>query len=199
MRASRPDLDQLNNEELLLRARSMQPHLISMFEQHVWASLGSSNGPGILAALLAEVGRSNDVVKLLSGIGDVDSADISRELWKLSRIIRSSEELSSAFDQSVSSHLLDGSFPEFSEKFQTFLYNHGARGPNEWDIGAHTYETNPDLALSMLNVMRKQDDSADPELAIQETHKSVMISVLNFQSCLVKTKKHRFVCRWYAS
>lgn len=167
IRKSRPDLDQLSNEELLSRARSLQPYLISMFEEHVWASLGSSNGPGILSALLAEVDRSDDVVKLLSGIGDVDSADIGRELWKLSRMIRSSLEISNAFDDGVSDNLLDRCPPEFTEAFQTFLYNHGARGPNEWDIGAHTYETNPVLALSMLNAMRQQDESADPELAIQ--------------------------------
>ena len=171
IRASRPDLSQLTIAELLSRARSLQPHLISMFEQHVWASLGASNGPGILGALLAEIGRSDDVVKLLSGIGDVDSADIGRELWKLSRMVRSSSEISSAFDMGTSDGLLDRCPPEFNEAFQTFLYNHGSRGPNEWDIGAHTYETNPELALSMLNAMRQQDDSADPEVAIQRNSK----------------------------
>ena len=166
IRASRPDLSELSNQELIARARSLQPHLISMFEQHVWASLGASNGPGILAALLGEIDRSDDVVKLLSGIGDVDSADIGRELWKLSRMIRSSSELSKLFDQGVSENLLEQCSNDFSEAFATFLYNHGSRGPNEWDIGAHTYETNPELALSMLNAMRQQGDSADPELAI---------------------------------
>ena len=166
IRASRPDLSELSNQELIARARSLQPHLISMFEQHVWASLGASNGPGILAALLGEIDRSDDVVKLLSGIGDVDSADIGRELWKLSRMIRSSSELSKLFDQGVSENLLEQCSNDFSEAFAAFLYNHGSRGPNEWDIGAHTYETNPELALSMLNAMRQQDDSADPELAI---------------------------------
>ena len=166
IRASRPDLSELSNQELIARARSLQPHLISMFEQHVWASLGASNGPGILAALLGEIDRSDDVVKLLSGIGDVDSADIGRELWKLSRMIRSSSELSKLFDQGVSENLLEQCSNDFSEAFAAFLYNHGSRGPNEWDIGAHTYETNPELALSMLNAMRQQADSADPELAI---------------------------------
>ena len=166
IRASRPDLSELSDQELIARARSLQPHLISMFEQHVWASLGASNGPGILAALLGEIDRSDDVVKLLSGIGDVDSADIGRELWKLSRMIRSSSELSKLFDQGVSENLLEQCSNDFSEAFAAFLYNHGSRGPNEWDIGAHTYETNPELALSMLNAMRQQDDSADPELAI---------------------------------
>ena len=93
--------------------------------------------------------------------------NIGRELWKLSRMVRANDEISSEFDNGVSEDLLDRCPKEFSEAFQTFLYNHGSRGPNEWDIGAHTYETNPGLALSMLNAMRQQDDSADPELAIQ--------------------------------
>jgi pyruvate,water dikinase len=56
---------------------------------------------------------------------------------------------------------------EFSNAFEGFLFNHGSRGPNEWDIGAHTYETKPELALSMLNSMRKQDDAVDPFLAFE--------------------------------
>ncbi|HJM29426.1 MAG: PEP-utilizing enzyme [Acidimicrobiales bacterium] len=167
IRAGRPDLSSLTNSELLARARSLQPHLVAMFEQHVWVSLGASNGPGILSALLAEVDRLDDVVKLLSGIGDVDSADIGRELWKLSRMIRQNSNLSNAFDQGVDDLILDRCSEEFGAAFNDFLYNHGSRGPNEWDIGADTYETKPELALSMLNSMRQQDDSADPEIAIQ--------------------------------
>ena len=91
VRANRPNLAGLSNAELVEHAQSLQPHLIAMFEQHVWASLGASNGPGILSALLGEIGRSEDVVKLLTGIGDVDSAEIGRELWVLSRMVRSSD------------------------------------------------------------------------------------------------------------
>ena len=171
IRAARPDLSTMSNSELLERARSLQPHLISMFEQHVWVSLGASNGPGILGALLAEVNRSDDVVKLLSGIGDVDSADIGRELWKLSRMIKNDPAITTAFDEGVDANLLNRSPEQFVEAFNTFLYNHGSRGPNEWDIGADTYETKPELALSMLNSMRAQADSADPEIAIQRNAK----------------------------
>ncbi len=161
----------MSNAELLERARSLQPHLISMFEQHVWVSLGASNGPGILGALLGEVGRSDDVVKLLSGIGDVDSADIGRELWKLSRMIKNDSAITAAFDTGVDVDLISRCPENFVEAFNTFLYNHGSRGPNEWDIGADTYETKPELGLSMLNSMRQQADSADPEIAIQRNAK----------------------------
>ena len=171
IRASRPDLSGMSNAELLERARSLQPHLITMFEQHVWVSLGASNGPGILGALLGEVGRSDDVVKLLSGIGDVDSADIGRELWKLSRMIKNDSAITAAFDIGVDVDLISRCPENFVEAFNTFLYNHGSRGPNEWDIGADTYETKPELGLSMLNSMRQQADSADPEIAIQRNAK----------------------------
>ena len=171
IRAARPDLSAMSNSELLDRARSLQPHLIAMFEQHVWVSLGASNGPGILGALLGEVNRSDDVVKLLSGIGDVDSADIGRELWKLSRMIKNDAAITSAFDAGVDGDLLNRCPEQFVEAFNTFLYNHGSRGPNEWDIGANTYETKPELGLSMLNSMRQQADSADPEIAIQRSAK----------------------------
>ena len=39
IRRNRPDLSKLSNEELVARARTMQPHLVAMFEQHAWASL----------------------------------------------------------------------------------------------------------------------------------------------------------------
>jgi len=167
IRANRPNLADLSNAELVDHARSVQPHLIAMFEQHVWSSLGASNGPGILSALLGEIGRSEDVVKLLTGIGDVDSAEIGRELWVLSRMIRASEETTFAFDQHSPDSVLEYCNEEFNNAFKEFIYNHGSRGPNEWDIGADTYETKPELALSMLNSMRKQEDTADPVLAFK--------------------------------
>ncbi len=165
LRDSRPDLGSLSNEELVARARDMQPHVVAMFEQHVWASLGASNGPGILAVLLGELGRAEDVVKLVTGIGGVDSADIGRELWRISRMIRASEELTAAFDAGSDASVLDRTNAEFKAAFADFVYEHGSRGPNEWDPGADSYETRPELAFKQLDVMRRQNDDADPEAA----------------------------------
>lgn len=165
LRDSRPDLGALSNEELVARAREMQPHVVAMFEQHVWASLGASNGPGILAALLGELGRPDDVVKLITGIGGVDSADIGRALWTLSRMIRADAGLTAAFDAGTDDGLLDRTNDAFRSAFADFIYEHGSRGPNEWDPGADSYETRPELAFKQLDVMRRQGDEADPEAA----------------------------------
>ena len=166
LRDSRPDLNALSNDELVARARAMQPHTVAMFEQHVWASLGASNGPAILAALTAELGRPEDGVRLITGIGGVDSADIGRALWKLSRTIRTSPSLTAAFDTDVDT-ALDRADDEFRAAFDEFIYEHGSRGPNEWDPGADSYESRPSLALRQLDVMRKQGDDADPARALE--------------------------------
>lgn len=167
LRDSRPDLSTLSNEALVERAREMQPHVVAMFEQHVWASLGASNGPGLLAVLLGELGRPDDVVKLITGIGGVDSADIGRELWKLSRMIRADDDLTAAFDAGTDDGLLDRTNDAFRSAFERFVYEHGSRGPNEWDPGADSYETRPGLAFKQLDVMRRQNDDADPEAAFE--------------------------------
>jgi phosphohistidine swiveling domain-containing protein len=167
LRDSRPDLFTLSDESLVARAHEMQPHLQAMFEQHVWSSLGASNGPGILAVLLGEIGRTDDLVTLLTGIGDVDSADIGRDLWKLSRMVNDSPRLTAAFDAGSDIDLFDRVDDGFKAAFDDFIYNHGSRGPDEWDAGASSYETQPTLAFKQLVVMRKQTNDADPEIALE--------------------------------
>jgi phosphohistidine swiveling domain-containing protein len=167
LRDSRPDIAATSNDDLVARAHEMQPQIVAMFEQHVWASLGASTGPGILAALLGELDRSDDLVKLITGIGGVDSADIGRHLWRLSRTINASEALTAAFNAGNGPDLMDRLDPEFRAALDEFIYEHGSRGPNEWDPGADSYETRPELAFKQLDVMRKQSDDADPEAALE--------------------------------
>ena len=168
LRDSRPDLTSLTLAELVSRAREMQDPTVQVFEQHVWASLAASNGPAILGGILAELGRESDVIKLVTGIGNVDSAEIGRELWTLSRMIRNSDSMTSHFDEHSPNVDLDELSEEFRNSLDGFLYRHGSRGPNEWDPGSDTYESNLSLTFSQLNLIRKQDDSADPLIAFEK-------------------------------
>ncbi len=166
-RDSRPDLSSLSDAELVARARSVQPHLVSFFEQHVWASLGASLGPGAIQAVVAELGRPGDAVALLTGIGDVDSAEIARHLWELSRLVRQSPVLTAAFDAGLDGLAERVAGSELERALTEFVYVHGSRGPNEWDPAADTYETSPELTFAQLDVMRRQDDSASPLAAFE--------------------------------
>jgi rifampicin phosphotransferase len=184
IRDSRPDLSAMTTQQLLGRARSIQPHLIPMFASHVKASLGASVGPGILAALTAEIDPTM-VGTLLAGIGGVDSAEIANAIWSLSRTVRASNELTALFDAGLTG-LADRLNAEatkeaatnsasdsatnsasYSAKFAAdvagFFYEYGARGPNEWDLYSESYETRPALLFSAVDRLRGNDDSADPK------------------------------------
>ena len=59
----------------------MQRYLRATFSQVVWAALGSSIGNGILPTLVTD--DPTAMAKLITGIGDVDSADIAGRIFTL--------------------------------------------------------------------------------------------------------------------
>ena len=42
----------------------------------------------------------------------------------------------------------------FREKVEQFMDDHGCRGPNEWDIRSHSYDTKPELLYSAIDRLR---------------------------------------------
>jgi pyruvate,water dikinase len=168
-RDSRPDLGTQTNEQLVARARMLQRHMRAMFSQVVWASLGGSVGPAVLSALTGELDPTA-TTKLITGVGDVDSADIAGRMFRLSRLVRNSAALTAEFDAGIVG-LLDrlrgaaganGEAAQFLADVDAFTYVHGSRGPNEYDIYSWSYETKPELVLSSIERLRLADDDADP-------------------------------------
>ena len=170
LRRNRPDLGAMTDDELVGRARSLQPWLRRLFESHTVSSSSSGIAPGVLYAIGQAIGDATVPMKLLSGLGEVDSAEPSYALWELSRMIRGSEELTGAFDAGVDGLperlLLSGSADakSFLAAFDDFLVEFGSRGPNEWEISADSWETNPRLPLIMLDRIRLQADAESPRI-----------------------------------
>ena len=172
IRDSRPDLAAQSDEQLVARAFSLQRHLRVQFSSVVWASMGSSVGPAVLPALLGDI-EPDAVAKLMAGIGDVDSAGIAGQIFEMSRLVRDSEELTSAFDGSLDG-LLDrlaasdsADVKRFLDAVGEFMYTHGSRGPNEWDVYQRSYETNPMMLLQAIERVRQSPDDANPNVAAQ--------------------------------
>jgi pyruvate,water dikinase len=170
-RRGRPDLTTLSDAELGARARSMQPTLRKLFESHTVSSSSSGVAPGILGAVGAAIGDPTIAMKLLAGIGEVDSAEPGYAMWALSRLVRSSPALTKAFDGGVDGLLgrLGGEDPEesarpFLDRFEDFLTDHGCRGPNEWELSAETWETKPSIALAAIDRIRLQHDGESPHV-----------------------------------
>ncbi len=141
-RVDRPDLTRLTDHELVERARSFLPAIRRMFERHIIVTAGTSIGAGIINGVCEAVGDPSLGLKLISGVGDVDSALPSTAMWQLSRLDPDSDEFAAGFDD--------------------FLVRYGSRGPNEWDPMSPVWETDPQLALDLIAVMRKQGDDGDP-------------------------------------
>jgi pyruvate,water dikinase len=170
LRDDRPDLAALSDAELLERARSTQPLLQHLFNQHTITSSGSGVAPGILFAVGQALGDPTLPMTLVAGIGDVDSAAPSYALWDLSRQVRASAELTAAFDAGVTG-LLDrltaaGSADATAllDGFERFVHEYGSRGPNEWEMTAETWETKPEIALAALDRTRLQADGESPQI-----------------------------------
>ncbi len=171
IRASRPDLRALSDGELLERAISLRPVCRHMFDQHINQSGAAAIGPGTIAAICGALGRPEAAMKLISGFGGVDSAAPSYAMWDLGRIVRASSSLPALFNRGpggLTAALHASTEPDaerFCEALDGFLAEFGSRGPNEWDILAETWETNPDLALAAIDRMRLAPASSAPTLS----------------------------------
>ena len=77
LRGSRPDLSTLTDAQLFDRAISLRPVLRDLFSQHINQSGAAGIGPGVLGAVCAAVGDPTATMRLLGGVGGVDSAEPS--------------------------------------------------------------------------------------------------------------------------
>jgi pyruvate,water dikinase len=168
---ARPDLGSTPDAALVARGRAMAALVDEIWVPYCQVCLAASLGPGAVQAVCAGIGRSSDAVKLLSAIGGVDSADASFAMWDLSRIVRNSAELCAAFDGDLDALLVtlrsSGSVDaaSFLTAWDRLMRDFGHRGPNEWDMRAHSWSTRPRYALSMLERLRHQDDARSPYAA----------------------------------
>ncbi|MFZ4719967.1 MAG: PEP-utilizing enzyme [Ilumatobacteraceae bacterium] len=142
LRADRPDLTQLTNEQLWQRFLDCVPVHRKLFGHHLFTTYMATVPVGVISAVATAVGRPDLILPIIAGIGEVDSAEPSHAMWALSR--------------------LDPDGDEFRQGFEAFLYEYGSRGPNEWESRSPSWETHPALALAAIDRMRGADESANP-------------------------------------
>ena len=141
-RAQRPNLVALSDAQLVERARSFTQVVREFFDDHVISSSNTAIGPAILGGIVPHL-----LLRLIAGVGDVDSAAPSQAMFDLSRMAPES--------------------PEFVAQFDEFLLQYGCRGPNEWDPYSEVWETKPALALALIDAMRAAGPSANPAVRAQ--------------------------------
>ncbi|MFN0147142.1 MAG: PEP-utilizing enzyme, partial [Dehalococcoidia bacterium] len=141
-----------------------------LFSDHIYVTFLSPIPVGALAQICAAVGRPGDAMKVISGVGDVESAAPSLAMWKLGRLVAADPGLMAAFDQGVEGlmgRLKEDASPAataFLAAFKQFIADYGSRGPNEWEMRSPTWETRPELPLAAIDRMRLAPESAAPEV-----------------------------------
>ncbi|HEX2383032.1 MAG TPA: PEP-utilizing enzyme [Acidimicrobiales bacterium] len=143
LRDERPDLTQLSDAALVDRMRDLtDEHFRRLFGHHLFISYCATVPVGLIQQVCAAVGRPDDMLRLMAGVGDVESAAPSYAMWDLSRLPADSDE--------------------FKVRFGEFLHEYGARGPNEWEMRSPTWEIEPELALVAIEQMRRTPDDGAP-------------------------------------
>lgn len=163
-RDARPDLKTATDAELVERAKSLSPLVREFFEPYAIFGAASSFALGPLPELCQGLDPSLPG-RLISGIGDIDSVPPSIAIWDLGRMVRASEYLTSEFDAGTDDLLERLSGDEgaaFTAALDELRHEHGARGPVEWDIASPTWETRPELVVSLVDRMRFADDDLAP-------------------------------------
>lgn len=176
--ASRPHLVALGDQELADHARSFMPLFRRLFCRHILVSAGTGVGLGTASMLCSAVGRPELSMALFSGLGEVDSAAPSWALWELSRLAAGSPSLRSVITAhgtgqqpvedfagalSALGNGADAAATMFLVRWQQFLDRFASRGPNEWDLRADTWGTNPRLVLAALVPMMNAPDADSPQ------------------------------------
>jgi rifampicin phosphotransferase len=175
LRAARPDLSTLSDRELVDRVWALaDEHFRRLFGRHIRVSALAALPFGIINAVCNAVGQPTAVLRLVGGLGDVESAAPSLAMWWLGRTVAASDALTAAFDAGIdgldrrlraaaAAEPVDDAVAGFVAAFDDFLYGYGSRGPNEWEARSPTWETDPDLALAAIDRMRLAPEEASPE------------------------------------
>ncbi len=168
IRSTRPDLSTLTDTQLVERMNSYETLLRRLFKHHIEASLKSGVGLGAIAQLAEAVGKPEQALTLVAGLGNVDSAGPSLGMWKLSRAAQH-PDVAALFDQGTKglygriSESDSAAVQDFRKDLDAFLAEWDFRGPAEWEIRAITWGVDPDLALATLDRMRGVSESEAPE------------------------------------
>jgi rifampicin phosphotransferase len=171
LRRTRPDVTAMSDRELVGSALALaDEHFEMLFTEHIYITFLATLPMGIISKVCAAVGRPTDTLKLLAGLGDVESAAPAMAMWDLGRIAAGSPDLGALFDAGYAGlydRLRASDSPDartFLDAFADFTFHYGCRGPNEWETRSPTWETAPDLALAAIDRMRLSDESAAPRL-----------------------------------
>lgn len=167
--AAAPDFTALSDGELVAYARRVVDELRPVFATHMFNLYSANIATGVVAQAAGAAGLGHLTSAIFAGLGGVDSAQQSFDIWGISRIVRRSPELTAAFDAGLDGVLerIAGSSSTdaaaFREAWDRFIGDWGFLGPSVWELRSPTYASQPRIVLHMIDGSRRAEDDASPE------------------------------------
>lgn len=195
----RPDLSSMTDLDLVRRATRLQPLVQRLFEHHANQTLAATIGPSVVTEICSDIGQPAHALRLLSGLGMVDSVSPVYALWDLSRLVRSSKGLTRMFDRGTEG--LDRTLrrSDGSESIglvagiDALIMEVGYRGPNEWDLASPTWDVAPEIVVALIDRLRHVEDEHGPRQRRVQLHADRERLVAEISAALPAADKERFL------
>jgi phosphohistidine swiveling domain-containing protein len=164
--------DDPDDDAIVALARGFAPRMAGELRTLLEASFGAAIPTSILERLAAraEADEPGLLVAAMSGLGDIETTTPARLLWRMGRMAAADEPVTALFDGGVAglpdrmreAAGVDPSAAAFLAEFDSFLRDHGHRGPNEVELASDTWASDPESALAVVERLRFTDEAADP-------------------------------------
>ena len=170
-RARLPDPATRSDVELIDFVRSYPPRFSDGMRLLLLTSGFAAAGGSAMEQFAERAGAPpGSATALTAGLGTIDSASPAFKLWDLGRKVSASPTLSDIFDEGVGPVAIadrsgDPAVAEFIAGFESFVAEHGARGPDEWELASETWGTDQSIALAAIERLRRSPADRDPRLA----------------------------------
>jgi len=171
--ASIPDAP--SDAELVALVGGFAPRLAVQLRALVEAGFGAALPTLMIERVTKRAERSEPGLLLaaMSGLGGIETAKPAVDMWRLGRAVAHSRSLTATFDAGVDGveHRLrtagtaDPDIAGFVERLDSFLLEHGHRGPNEVELASDTWATNPASVLTIIDRLRLSPEGVDPDEA----------------------------------
>ena len=164
--ATMPDLAAAPDEVLLRWLDDFPARQAASMKRLLQAAMIAGAPRGILDQLLeprqAPPGLANRIV---SGTGEVDSAQLAQRMWILGRIVAADERLGAAFDEGLDRIAERTADTDLQPAIDAFLADHGHRGNDEYELATPAWAMDPAPVYAAIDRLRNAPDDRDPVAA----------------------------------
>ena len=161
-----PDVDTAADEQLLRWLDTYPPRQAASMSRLLRFSGMAAAPRGLLDRFLDRPGVPAGLAnRIVSGTGDVDSAQLPQRLWALGRLVAGDPALTAAFDEGLEDIATRTSDTPLQPAVDAFLAEYGHRGSDEYELATPAWIMDPAAVYAAIDRLRHAPDHRDPAVA----------------------------------